>query len=276
MNPTTPPPSDDDLPDEHELAALYARLPKVEPDASLDAAVLAEAARATPVNRRPRWPVAMASAAVLVLAVGVAWQVREQQPAPRSMPPAAAPAAWPVAADKLAGKSIAAEAAPTPAAREPAVSVGAASAAKPTLRAHVARTAIPTFAAKKVLAPPPPSAPAAPPEPPEPPTPSAPASPPAPEPVTVSAAPAPAPQQPASEQYEMARPAASGMLRQTMSAPARVEADSAASLGPDDRIGEIRRLLGSGDRARALRELKDFRQRYPHYDLPQDLRDLNP
>jgi hypothetical protein len=74
----------------------------------------------------------------------------------------------------------------------------------------------------------------------------------------------------------MARPAPSGMLRQTMSAPAPVEADSAASLGPDDRIGEIRRLLGSGDRARALRELKDFRQRYPHYDLPQDLRDLNP
>ena len=74
----------------------------------------------------------------------------------------------------------------------------------------------------------------------------------------------------------MTRPAAAGMLRRTMSAPAPVEANGGANLGPDDRIGEIRRLLGSGDRARALRELKDFRQRYPHYDLPQDLRDLLP
>jgi hypothetical protein len=49
-----------------------------------------------------------------------------------------------------------------------------------------------------------------------------------------------------------------------------------SALGPDDRVGEIRRLLGRGDRAQALRELKDLRQRYPHYDLPQDLRDLNP
>jgi hypothetical protein len=48
------------------------------------------------------------------------------------------------------------------------------------------------------------------------------------------------------------------------------------ALGPDDRVGEIRRLLGIGDRAQALRELKDLRRRYPHYDLPQDLRDLSP
>ena len=49
-----------------------------------------------------------------------------------------------------------------------------------------------------------------------------------------------------------------------------------ASLGPDDRVGEIRRLLGRGDRDGALRELKALRERYPHYDLPQDLRDLTP
>jgi len=94
MTQITPPPSDDDLPDERELAALYARLPKVEPDPSLDAAVLASAARATPAKHRPRWPVALASAAVLVLAVGVAWQVREIPTVPE-------------------GRSIAAEAAPT-------------------------------------------------------------------------------------------------------------------------------------------------------------------
>ena len=48
------------------------------------------------------------------------------------------------------------------------------------------------------------------------------------------------------------------------------------ALGPDDRVGEIRRLLDRGDRTQALRELRDLRQRYPHYDLPQDLRDLKP
>jgi hypothetical protein len=201
MTQTTPPPSDDDLPDERELAALYARLPKVEPDASLDAAVLAEATRATAIRRRPRWPVALASAAVLVLAVGVAWQVRVVQPETRY-------ASAPVAAPAAPAESIA-----TP------------------------------------NAPPPLMAPAAPP------SPSAPSAP-----IAPVLAPAP-------EQYRSVAPAPSGMLLQKL-AP--------STLGPDDRVGEIRRLLGRGDRAQALRELKDLRQRYPHYDLPQDLRDLNP
>ncbi len=49
-----------------------------------------------------------------------------------------------------------------------------------------------------------------------------------------------------------------------------------AALGPDDRVGDIRRLLGTGDRAQAMRELSELRRRYPNYELPQDLRDLNP
>jgi hypothetical protein len=254
MTQTTPPPSDDDLPDERELAALYARLPRVEPDASLDAAVLAEATRATSLSRRPRWPVALASAAVLVLAVGVAWQVRDLQPAPSAMPKASAPpppapapaapiAAAAPAADMRAAHmadSIAAEAAPPPELRKSAYSgsapaaanVGAASAAKPAQRAQAHRTA-PAIAAQ--------------------------------------VAPAPSPQQ-----YEAAAPAPSGMLRANVAAKVAVDAAVPNALGPDDRVGEIRRLLGSGDRARALRELKDLRQHYPHYDLPQDLRDLNP
>ncbi len=240
MTPITPPTSDDDLPDERELAALYARLPKVEPDASLDAAVLAEATRALPVRRRPRWPVAFASAAVLVLAAGVAWQVRElppEQPTYASAPPSAAapaPAAAPVvlakpgsglapATDAVA-RSIADESAPTPSAN-----VGADSSAMPAKRAQEHRIA-----------------------------------------AVPAAAPAPAPPPaPAPEQRRYATPAAapSGMLLQKL-AP--------SALGPDDRVGEIRRLLDRGDRAQALRELKALRQRYPHYDLPQDLRDLNP
>jgi len=47
-------------------------------------------------------------------------------------------------------------------------------------------------------------------------------------------------------------------------------------LPPDDAVGEIRRLLGRGERAEALRQLRDLRRRHPRYDLPQDLLDLHP
>jgi Meckel syndrome type 1 protein len=259
MNQITPPPSDDDLPDERELAALYARLPKVEPDASLDAAVLAEATRATPVSRRPRWPVALASAAVLVLAVGVAWQVRELHPVPSAMRTAAAPPASKPAPATPAGSA--------PDQRSSAY-VGAASAAKPAQRAQLHRTPAPPIAAQITAAPAP--EPAAAPTPPVPAAPPSPPSPSAPQAAVMSAAPAPSPQR-----YEAA-PASSGVLRENMAAKVAADATAPNALGPDDRVGEIRRLLGSGNRAQALRELKELRRRYPHYDLPQDLRDLNP
>jgi Meckel syndrome type 1 protein len=89
MNPNTPPPGDDDLPDERELATLYARLPRVEPSPELDAAVHAAAMRAQP-RRRSRWPLAIGSAAVLVLAVGMGWHLGREPvmpPAARSLPP---------------------------------------------------------------------------------------------------------------------------------------------------------------------------------------------
>lgn len=102
-------------PEERELAQLTARLgPQGEPSPALDARVLAAAhaalqpARAT--RRKPRWPVALGLAASMVLAVGIAWQLRPLQspsvivaaeaPAPAQLPaevqtpsaPAAAPA----------------------------------------------------------------------------------------------------------------------------------------------------------------------------------------
>jgi Meckel syndrome type 1 protein len=285
MTQTTPPTHDDDLPDERELAALYARLPKVEPDAALDAAVLAEATRAMPVSRRPRWPVALASAAVLVLAASVAWQVRELQPAPGVIREAV-----PVATPQEAAKSIAAEAAPTPDLRKtasvgaasaanagaaPAPNVGAASAAMPAPRAKAVRRAPPSVTAQVT------ATPATPPPPPEPPKPPAP-----PEPLaasqspivstapTVSAVPAPAPAPasaadfaPAQQHYEAAGSMPASKLLRKM---------PPSALGPDDRVGDIRRLLGTGDRAQAMRELGELRRRYPNYELPQDLRDLNP
>ncbi|HOV56888.1 MAG TPA: hypothetical protein PLN91_03335 [Rhodanobacteraceae bacterium] len=73
--------------EETATAALYRRLPAAEPDAALDAAVLAMAHRAVnphlratlPARARARlhpWWLALGSAAGLVLAAGVAWQLR--------------------------------------------------------------------------------------------------------------------------------------------------------------------------------------------------------
>src|SRR5690606_14563195 len=80
MNPQPPPPSDEDLArEERELAALYRRLPNAEPDAALDARVLADADRAVarPARRRAQpWLIGLGSAAALVLVAGIAWRMQ--------------------------------------------------------------------------------------------------------------------------------------------------------------------------------------------------------
>ena len=99
MNPQPPPPSDEDLArEERELAALYRRLPNAEPDAALDARVLADADRAVarPARRRAQpWLIGLGSAAALVLVAGIAWRMQPtlQEPTlPARMPDAPAAA----------------------------------------------------------------------------------------------------------------------------------------------------------------------------------------
>lgn len=82
--PPQPPHDDDALPGDAELKALYDRLPQHEPGPALDAAVLRAAAQAIErptvtahPRTRPRWPIALGTAATLVLAAGVAWQMRK-------------------------------------------------------------------------------------------------------------------------------------------------------------------------------------------------------
>jgi len=224
MNPNTPSPSDEDLPDERELAAIYGRLPKAEPGAALDARVREMAVPRGNVRRRARWPIAFGSAAALVLAAAVAWQLRDAQ------------APLPVADRDAAPAEALQERAPPPS------MAPAAPAAEPV--------------ATPAPAPPPPPAPPAP--------------------VAAEAA-----KPSARADGRMAAKNASQIMRMK-SAPSP-QADEATSgfapvpdLAPDDRVGEIRRLLGSGQRDAALRRLRDLRERYPHYDLPQDLRDLTP
>jgi len=105
-----PPPDpdriDEPLPGEAELAALYRQLPASEPGPELDAAVLRAAAEAlrdsalpferrgnprqsgdrvhpqpAARRRRQRWLFSLSSAATVVLAAGIAWQVHRQPPA---------------------------------------------------------------------------------------------------------------------------------------------------------------------------------------------------
>ncbi len=74
-----------------ELGSLYRRLPRVEPPRRLDRNVLGQAARAVrgTTPRRHRWLVGFGSAAGVVLAAGVAWQIGQEvlyQQSTRSSP----------------------------------------------------------------------------------------------------------------------------------------------------------------------------------------------
>ncbi|SEN35094.1 translation initiation factor IF-2 [Luteibacter sp. UNCMF331Sha3.1] len=224
MNPNTPPPSDDDLPDERELAAIYGRLPKDEPDAALDARVRAMAAPRVHARRRSRWPVAFGSAAAIVLALAVTWQLRDA----RSPVPAASHGVAP--ADALRERD-AAPASPAPDAAPVATPAPAPPPPPAPPAAIAAETAKPSMRAEGRMA---------------------------------------------------ARNASPSTVMRMKSSPSP-QAGAAASafapmpeLAPDDRVGEIRRLLGSGQRELALRRLRELRERYPRYDLPRDLRDLTP
>ena len=64
-----------------EFAAIYRRLSRAEPPRRLDRAVIANAARAVRGDRAPpaqRWLLGFGSAAGIVLAAGIAWQVGKQ------------------------------------------------------------------------------------------------------------------------------------------------------------------------------------------------------
>lgn len=112
--PLPPPPHDDDaLPGDDELKALYARLPQNEPGPALDAAVRRMAAQAvadtpTRAHRRPRWPIAFGTAATLVLAAGLAWQMRKLPPEPPVASQAATSESIPAAEAKVAANMAAA------------------------------------------------------------------------------------------------------------------------------------------------------------------------
>src|SRR5690242_18396339 len=105
-------------PDER-LRHLYGTLPREEPPAALDAAVLAAARRAVmPPSLARRWGAPVAVAAMLVLVVGVTLEMQREEPgietsiAPSAPPPAAVPEA--VAPEVAAPQAAPPEQAPAP------------------------------------------------------------------------------------------------------------------------------------------------------------------
>ncbi|MEZ5462195.1 hypothetical protein [Dokdonella sp.] len=75
--------------DRGEFGAIYGRLSRPEPPRRLDRIILADAARAVHGRRTPRahrWTLALGSAAGVVLAAGIAWQVGRQMQSHESMP----------------------------------------------------------------------------------------------------------------------------------------------------------------------------------------------
>ncbi len=190
-------------PEERELAQLTARLgPQGEPSPALDARILAAAHAALdskPASRRkPRWPVAMGLAASVMLAVGIAWQLRPLQQAPVVASEAPANALPDQAAQ--ADSAQAATSAPAPeaeaASREPAAALAPEPALQPPQAPPASAKSLPPPAGpaqtpRRLARPPAPEAPPLPRWAHEASTPSPPPSPPAPPAPVTASAPAP-------------------------------------------------------------------------------------
>ena len=296
--------------DDSRVARLYRKLPRPEPDAGLDAAVLAMARRAiagaepVPTTRRtarPRWVPVFSVAAVIALAAGISYQLGPQMWAERkvrSSPPAAHAtdetrrAAVP--AEETEGKrrdapvSVSAPSAsagmqaiqpqPLPSPREQPVAKAArvqsppSSADRKTENGAVSQAqAFPAQAARGSTA-------------------NAnagaqtlrveqaadadlakQAS--SPEPADRAAG---APAQAAAVPPPAAPQAFGGMITQhdAVGPKEKRARDPNADLYPEHWLESIHQMLHDGRRDDALQSLAEFRKRYPDYHLPDDLRDL--
>lgn len=262
MNPQIPPTDDDTLsPDERELAQLYGRLSQAEPDAKLDAAILAQAQAAVqskPGRARRRWSVGFASAAALVLAVGIVWR-SNMLPAPESSLVSAASSS----ADKESGAPAMTPVAPG--AQATARNAPAEPSARMTARAEKTMRRISVTADTNVNAAPPPARYA-----PPPPVP-------APKVVEMVSPPPPAMQQamsPPLPQTALTAPPAPP-LQAGDQAPSPASSVMAKPDGtPAQRIAYIRRMLGEDHRTQASDAMHALRKDFPNYAIPDDLRAL--
>ena len=273
-----------------EFGAIYKRLSHPEPPRRVDRVVLANAARAVRGDRAPpaqRWLLGLGSAAGLVLAAGIAWQVGQQidaqdaqTGAPRSERTVIP--VQPITESARTQKTESVEAAAAMADQEsPAEAAPAKQESAPPLR----RKATPAKPAPAAVPPPAPAAQAPPlleqraaePEPPP----------------AVSAA--DAAQAFPQETDNVSSEAASGAARERLdhaadkavglSAPKAAAEQSRAPapsssvklrqnmhLAPQDWLAEIVRLKNAGRRQEAIENLRLFRRMHPDWQLSDELR----
>lgn len=281
--------------DAGEFGAIYRRLPHPEPPRRVDRVVLANAARAVRGDRAPpaqRWLLGLGSAAGLVLAAGIAWQVGQQidaqdaqTGAPRSE--RSVIPVQPITESTRLQKSVAPDAAAVMADKE-----------LPVEAAQDKQESVPTSRRKMTRPPPAPAA--------APPPPPIPAAPLLLEQRAAEAEPAPAisaadeaqafPEKKDNASNEGAstlgalrseRQDQAGGQAAAMSAPkVAVEQSRAPSpnssvklrqnmhLAPQDWLAEIVRLKNAGRRQEAIENLRLFRRMHPDWQLSDELRRL--
>jgi hypothetical protein len=257
-------------PDERALAGRLREWSVAEPSTALDQRILAQARAAVPAPaRRPR-PLlfGLASAATVVLAVGVVWRVLEAPPAGLPPVPDAAPQM------RAAGEDAAARSGSIPGPTAPQAPLGDVEAPAPPLQASQEAATRPAAGGRDnaLSAPPPadrvppPAAPA--PRPATPPVAAAPpAAPPAP----------PAPPVPAPAEAEAARaPAVSAApaaadREQGRALEVRRERGALGAEPAADAIEGIRALIAAGQLDEARNAIARLRERWPALVLPADL-----
>jgi hypothetical protein len=222
--------------------------------------------RATSGRKRHRWPVALGSAAALILAVGLGWRMRDLPPAAPPPTGSVAPAQVSAAAPtpqlaKHSAEMTTSQPAPPPPPQEPLrPSLPRPAAAPPaqTTAASAARKAIADTSARRVssenyaagrLAP---------------------------------AAPPPAPEESASDSAVKATrsalaetaPTATSMPAAMAAAPAPAADTAAPDAGdtPAQELDKIGQLFAQGHDDEARQRLAAFRHAYPQWDLPPELR----
>ncbi len=271
--------------DRGDFGAIYKRLARNEPPRRLDRTVLAEAARAVHSGRPPRsqrWLLGLGSAAGIVMAAGIAWQVgRQIDSRDAAMSPATQA---PRASQVITVLPISELPAPSPAAAAE-TTAEAAPEEKPK--------PVPEVMARPRKAVPVP-APVAAPAPPAPPPPAQEApliereTADAVQESATSAARSDAQDQARNTAGSVAEPATADTLQKRSSQAAREEAMPTRApapstsvqlrrnmrLAPQDWLAEISRLKKEGHRQQAIENLLLFRRMHPDWVLSDDLRKL--
>ncbi len=276
-----------------EFGAIYKRLSRPEPPRRVDRVVIANAARAVHGGRAPpaqRWLLGLGSAAGLVLAAGIAWQVGKQIESQEAQTSPERSQRSVISVEPIS------ESAPLQKSVSPEVDAAMADKEMPAEAAQAKQESRPG-ARKRAMSPPPAPA-AAPPPPPAPPIPEQQLAEPEPAPAMSAADEAQAFPEKKDSASNDTDSGAAGELRSerrdqaagnaaTMSAPKAVEQSRAPSpnssiklrqnmhLAPQDWLAEIVRLKNAGRRQEAIENLRLFRRMHPDWQLSDELRRLS-